>query len=285
MSKMKKIKMLITILAIIALAFVLRYMVEDKDMSGVTPEFIVPNEIESEIIKRIQNEDTSGYENVIQISILDNVGKWYTGEKYNQLENWRKIEGKVERWIVGDKKEVILWGNYIGYAYKKILIEKGNLVVIEKGEWGGALYYYPENNIESRYKIIDANIVDIYKMNGRYYAIESDVYGGKILELRKKFGKYSAKEILALNDRPYAISEVEKSTFYLVTNDELLKIVDNRIEDVILSNAFWSGLYPSSIINDQYIYIGMRGGVAKVNLNNKEIQFCDIPDNLEKLTK
>ena len=57
----------------------------------------------------------------------------------------------------------------------------------------------------------------------------------------------------------------------IVTSSKLIHLNKNKTIAVLLDNTFWSGLYPNSIIigANNYIYIGMRQGVAKWHIGDR----------------
>ncbi|HEX9059716.1 MAG TPA: hypothetical protein VF941_06030, partial [Clostridia bacterium] len=90
----------------------------------------------------------------------------------------------------------------------------------------------------------------------------------------KGFLKWEAKEITDIGDYPYAETLANNNTMYVATYSRLIKLQNNKIAETIIDNAFWHGFYPNSITYDNgYVYIGMRAGVAKINLGSKEIEF------------
>ena len=63
-----------------------------------------------------------------------------------------------------------------------------------------------------------------------------------------------------------------EDTIYIITDTKLFMIKDNILTE-LLNNAYWYKLSPSSIvlIDDNVLYIGMRGGIASYGLETGEL--------------
>lgn len=191
--------------------------------------------------------------------------EWYDA---NYSHDEYKVE-YVDEIRIGkaELKEFIVYG-----------LSEGTFIGTDHGEWGGKLYFYPSNNIYKAYKVMDGNIVDIIGINNQIMVFEGLAHltlsEGRMLKLIKKDNKWTALETVNLGDAPYAITKTDDDTIYVVTCSKLLKIKDEKISENVIDNAFWECLYPNSVICDkEFVYIGMRKGVAKVNLTTKKISW------------
>jgi len=155
------------------------------------------------------------------------------------------------------------------------LLSDGYVKGIDNGEWGGRLVFFPTDVRENEYIIINDNIIAIFSINNNIYVLggtsHQGVSMGHIYKLYKKNGKWNSYEVLDLKDKPYAYV-INNYELYIVTYSKLMRIVNERIKDIIVENAFWQSLYPNSIVVfKNNAIIGMRGGITTVNLENKEI--------------
>lgn len=142
-------------------------------------------------------------------------------------------------------------------------------------------------DVSRKYKISEDKIVKFFKIDNQLFALEGRSYlegekkidTGKILLLQKQSGtsKWISDTILILPQAPHAGCLIDDGSLYIVTTSSVLKVSDMKKVDVIVKDAFWEGLYPVSIIKTDsgLIYIGMRQGVAKLNISdaNQKIEW------------
>lgn len=160
----------------------------------------------------------------------------------------------------------------------KFFLREGFFIGRNGGEFGGELTFYPDGDITKKYKVMNGDIIGFYRIKGDIYVLEGLAHlglsNGSIFKLERIGDKWTSEQIIDLNDAPYAFAMVKQDIIYLVTCRKLLKIEKERIEEVIVDNAFWEGLYPNSIIiMNNKAFIGMRGGIAKVDLKTKKISW------------
>lgn len=159
-------------------------------------------------------------------------------------------------------------------------IDEGYFYAANFGEYGGYLNFVPDNFI--KYKVLNGNINNIFNYKENIYALEGlghlGLNEGQIILLEKKYRplsigkKWSSTKILDLNDAPKTYTISENNDLFVITNNNLLVIKNMEQINYIIKEAFWSGLYPTSaIIQNDILYIGMRGGIAKVNLEDNNI--------------
>lgn len=213
---------------------------------------------------------------------LINSGKWVEIPIPKRYDQWKKLEERFDEWEVnkagGINVNEPVYQSISGYNFQMIDASEGFLLRVAKREWGGALYFYPNGDRNKKYKILDGDIWPLYKEDNKIFAfqafpIEKKPYG-KMLSIKKSFFKWRAKELTVINDLPYSQAYAEKNIMYLVTYNKLIKMNNYKINEVILDNTFWGGLYPTTAVYDKgYLYIGMRAGVAKVNIKSKQMQF------------
>lgn len=242
--------------------------------------FTLPIKIEEEIFKNIST--TTKFEESFLFTDLLNSGMWVEISPPKNYNEWKALEGSLNEWNIADtdgiKVKLYKSQSIDKYNFNTLTVSDGLFLSVYTGESGGALYFYPNSDKNKKYKVKDGYIWQLYEIGDENYALEafpfSNPQNGKILKLKKKFSKWISQEIIDINDIPYCTINVGDNTMYLVTYNKLIKLVNNKISEVIIDNAFWKGLYPNSALyKDGYIYIGMRAGIAKVDIKSKEIHF------------
>ncbi|RZK18111.1 MAG: hypothetical protein EOO43_12835 [Flavobacterium sp.] len=81
------------------------------------------------------------------------------------------------------------------------------------------------------------------------------------------------KKLLDFDDAPAAFT-IYNNNIFIATRSGFC-IVRNFKKEVVVSDTFWMNLYPNSVaaINNKNIFIGIRGGIVRLNPINKEIRF------------
>lgn len=159
----------------------------------------------------------------------------------------------------------------------KLKIDGGTLKGLNNGEWGGQLTFVPDDTSKKEIIIAGGNIRFIFRFKDKIYYVEGFSHltfsFGAMYELNKKGSKFIEKKIIDFVDAPYA---------FTIYNDKLLiaarknfYIIKGSRKYLILKNSFWDGLYVNSVaaINDENVFIGMRGGIVKLNLTTKNYIF------------
>lgn len=155
-------------------------------------------------------------------------------------------------------------------------INGGKLVGTDHREWGGDLLFQPNNDAKTK-KIKEGNILKIYSLNNKIYFIEGiahlSINEGALFELSTIQNNFIYKKLIDFKDAPEAL-QIDKEKLYLATHQNFY-VIENNIESKIFENQFWGGLYPNSIavFKDEIVFIGMRSGIAKLNLKTKSINF------------
>ena len=155
-------------------------------------------------------------------------------------------------------------------------LDNGWLIGFDKGEWGGALYWFDKNGDHS-YEITTGNIKDIVKVGNKIYVLEGlahrDSNDGQILQLMFKRQKWTATPYFDLNKVPYVSASNEKNKLIIITSDEVIEFSVKKKKTKSIYKGFWNILYPNSlVIEDSNCYVGMRGGVFKIQLDKPESQ-------------
>lgn len=180
-----------------------------------------------------------------------------------------------------DEYEVRLVKNmlHVGHAKRrtgdKKEVEGGALIAVNHGEFGGGLYWKKDGVNSTRF-ISPGNFHTFFEVNNRHYVFEGlahlSVSNGNICRLALDSGEWRVAEIIKLGDAPYAYAFLDSSTITVVASNKLLDVnLNNRKIKSIVDSAFWSGMYPNSIVNEfsSTQWIGMRGGVLKITRGKK----------------
>ena len=160
--------------------------------------------------------------------------------------------------------------------------ELGNFVAADYGEFGRYLCYIGSYEYEVN-SVYEVNTVadDFYILNDDRSTIYC-VYGfahmsfaeGKITRITSVDGKWQRDEDFEIYFEDDSIEAfcVENDTVYIATLEKLIKIKGDKIEQILVEDAFWRDLYPNSIVCiDDTLYIGMRGGIASYALKTGEL--------------
>ena len=158
-------------------------------------------------------------------------------------------------------------------------IKGGTLIGIDNGSFGGKLIFKP---ILKKGKIIvEDNIRLLFKFNKKYYFVMGYQFAegsgrGTLCELIRNKNEFSYKKIIEFENIPQAL-KVFKDKIYIATKNEFY-IIDNFEIKSFFKNIQWSNFSPNSIVivnkyDGENIYVGMTGGIAKINIIDKEITF------------
>jgi hypothetical protein len=62
---------------------------------------------------------------------------------------------------------------------------------------------------------------------------------------------------------------------FLIATHERFYVVKDFKKELIFQDTYWSDLYPNSIavFDDKNVFIGMRGGIVKLDLTTKTFKF------------
>lgn len=163
-----------------------------------------------------------------------------------------------------------------GRNTSELVIDEGVLKGYDKGEWGGQLSFLPKSSDDLQ-EIKSGNIVDIFKMGDDIYFVEGlahlHINEGALFKLDVGTDSITYEKIVDFDDAPEAITVFEDSILIAAHNS--FYIVKEGKCELIFANTFWRNLYPNSIayIDEQNVYIGMRGGIAKLNLIDENLIF------------
>lgn len=184
--------------------------------------------------------------------------------------DYEKVKGPDLPFKINPKKD----DKYaFGGKQVNLRIDDGWLVGFDKGEWGGNLFWFNKNGTEYE-KITGGNIKNILEIDEKIYVIEGLAHlglsDGQIFQVERKNNEWIIEKKVDLPNAPYATTLTKNNEFLIVTSKGLLKVNKKFEIETLIEEGFWRYyLYPNSIvIKNGNIYIGMRGGVLKTQLNN-----------------
>lgn len=154
-------------------------------------------------------------------------------------------------------------------------VDNGYLVGFNAGEFGASLWWYGEEG-QTKYKISDDQIRGFFVNNGDLLAVEGlahiTISEGTLIRLSKdSSNKWVSTRLVDFRDAPYAATVSADGDIFVVTSNMLTRVSPVGDMAVLIDDAFWWCLYPTSVVvtADTTVYIGMRGGVAKIE-NRRE---------------
>ena len=152
-------------------------------------------------------------------------------------------------------------------------VDNGYLVGFNKGEFGGSLHWFSEKG-DSSYQISRVNVDYIFEYKKKIYMANGLFHMGTdrgvINEMRFTNSKWKVEEGIELPSKSNIIMPY-KDRLLIITTKTVLFFDGTNNFDFVKKDGFWDVLYPQSavILNDD-LFVGMRGGVYKLNLTTKK---------------
>lgn len=163
---------------------------------------------------------------------------------------------------------IILWGER---HYKRL--KNGWLIGTNKGEWGGCLFWISEDLKEYKY-LGYANVNKIFEWNGKIYILEGvshlNVNEGYMIEFKEKF---VLDTLMRFPESPYNATISDDSTLYILTDYTLYSIDQSGSKNLLFSFNWWPSISRDITYCNNALYIGMHHGIAKFDLNEKEMSW------------
>lgn len=156
-------------------------------------------------------------------------------------------------------------------------IKDGTLVGIDGGEFGGQLFFEPDDKTKSIIKINRGNVRYIFNYKDKTYFIlgynHMIISTGALFELERINNEFTFKMLIDFDDAPQAFT-IYKNKFLIATHKNFFVVVDLK-KELVFENLFWEGLYPNSIaaMDDNNVFVGIRGGIVKLDLIQKTLKF------------
>ncbi|WP_343589352.1 hypothetical protein [Flavobacterium sp.] len=191
--------------------------------------------------------------------------------------DWDKLhssENEFQVFITDEKLEVL---KYKESKICEIKTLDGKFVGINLVEWGGKLLFVPSESEKKSFTVKDGDIKFIFSYKDKIYFIEgiSAMHNspGALYELDTSGSTISYKKILDFDDVPQAFTIYQDKIF--VVGHKNFYIINDLKKEMIFENTFWRSLDPNSIavFNNKNVFVGMRGGIAKLDLTKKVLTF------------
>lgn len=192
-------------------------------------------------------------------------GSWFLLNHYKDEFGVRNEKGLLK---VGKVKE-----KFRG----ELLLKNGKLVGIDNGEWGGELKFVPFDKRKKSVQVKQGNIKHIFNFKGDTYFFDAINHGtisrGSLYKLRNANDIFTYEEVVTFEDAPEAYAIFGDTI--LIASYENFYILHKFKKEIIVSKAFWGGLYPNSIapFDEENIFIGMRSGLVQLNLVTRQYKF------------
>ena len=156
---------------------------------------------------------------------------------------------------------------------RELRVPGGRIVGYDHGEFGGKISFISNRGNES--PLVDENFKGFYIVDDRLFALSGMDHfftdKGHIYEMVYSEEKWEAVLMLDLFSCPQSYLLVDK-TLYIATNKALMVVENCEIKESMTIEVSWSGLFPNSIVQaNASLYIGMRGGMVSVGLEDKKI--------------
>jgi len=152
-------------------------------------------------------------------------------------------------------------------------IPNGKLIATVRG-----LFFEELNQSNKQEIILNRTVQNIFYYQNKICVLTILLSGippreGQLFTLKAQKNKFKYKAIITFNSSPYAYDIFNKKIF--IASHDGFFVVKNFKINKSLRKQFWEGLYPNSIavLDEENIFIGIRGGIVKLNILKNEITF------------
>lgn len=190
---------------------------------------------------------------------------------------WYQLNHSKNEYGVANENGKLTVRKVKGVKIHEFQFPNGKLVCVDHGEWGGSLSFVPADTTQQVKEIKKGNIKDVFKLGNEFYILEGlahlGIRRGALYKLEIKDQEFSYTKLFDFEDAPEAYT-VYNNKILIAAHDSFFIVQDSQ-KNQILKDAFWSSLYPNSIaaFDDQNIFIGIRGGIVKLNLLTNTLTF------------
>jgi hypothetical protein len=177
---------------------------------------------------------------------------------------------------------------HFDHASATIKVSDGWLVGFNRGEWGGALYWFSSDGT-NKYRISKNRVVDFIKSDDQVFAIVAGGYMsytspwvGLIISISQSSnqGPWQMSTMCRLPQSPCAIVQHPDKSLLVVLDDSFVSATPDGKIRTIVKEAHWANLAPNTMVlseDSKTAFIGMHQFVAKVTLKNGRVSFL-VPD-------
>lgn len=162
-------------------------------------------------------------------------------------------------------------------CFCKLKIADGMLKGVNNGEWGGELFYEPDNVDSLNVRIKKGNIVYIFEQQDSLYFIEGLAHlftsTGTVFQLYRSGNTFRYRKVLDLDDAPEVFLR-KGSTLYIAGSGSFY-LLKGLQKVVLFEKLFWRGLYPNSLValDDNTVFVGIRSGFVRLDLKERKATF------------
>jgi len=199
-------------------------------------------------------------------------GEEYGGKAYHDFYN------STENYHIDKNGIVSIYSTFDETNLTSLIIKGGIFIGIDNGEWGGKLdfRYYGIYDLESKYTIINENVLYIFSFNDEIFVLTGLAHlgsdEGHIHKLEYKNDKWNISESINLESEPRVYKILDNRQILIITNTGFINFDGNKIIENI-KNDSWNYLNVNSIyLADDYIYVGARKCLFTINKQNYEIK-------------
>jgi hypothetical protein len=158
-------------------------------------------------------------------------------------------------------------------------VKDGWILAYNKGEWGGAIYWFSKDG-RARRKLSDDQVNQFLVDEGRIVAVQGlahlRISEGSLIEVTDEGGRWSVRELVRLPECGEAIAKVGRNEYAVVTSGQLLRVGtdEKKIRELTPKDA-WNSLYPTSVVigADGCAYLGMQQFVARCRIDGEGQKF------------
>lgn len=164
--------------------------------------------------------------------------------------------------------------NFENYFFE---LKDGKLEIINRGEFGGSLSFIPSDPALEKKIIVESSIDFVFEYKSKIYFIAGSSHGydqgGIIFELIREKEEFKYSKKLDLDSAPKAMAIYRDKI--LIAGCQMFTIIEDFKKDNIIENSVWQSLHANSIAikNENEVYVGMRGGYAKLSMKTKKIAY------------
>jgi len=191
----------------------------------------------------------------------------------------RKHKLRIEYWSSLDRDSVV-----------KVITDRGRIVGVDNGEWGGVLKFVDDANNETVIKTGNIRLLFEYEKNDYFIETGSGVFSkedlsfsgeGTLFKLVLKDDAYDYVKVIHFDDSPEEmcmlngdILVVSRNCLYRIHNLQKETILDLHKEG-IFKNAPYDdvGFTSIAVLDEQHVYAGIDGGYLQFDLTNKSYKY------------
>ena len=226
-------------------------------------------------------------------------------------DSWLRLDTSKKPFSVSIVSGQLQISDAINSSFKELPTKNGKILTLDLGEWGGGLYYTSNDITKKKFfvngkpvnvddvlngyklflsqddparkilpgmhlSIVGGNTSDIIPYREGWLFMQGDGNlknsPGSISMLTMQKDSFTTTKLFDLKTSPTAI-KIFKDKFFVTTLNGFY-IIDGDKKELVLDDLFWIMLNPNSIavLDDENIFIGLRGCYAKINAVTKNIK-------------